>query len=212
MKVIITGTTGYVGEGVMHACLDDDRIEKVLSVSRRPLGFSHPKLEEYIVEDFMSLAPGDPKLQGYNAVYFCAGISSVGISMDKYRVICYDIPLHFADVLENRDRIVFTYVSGMGTSVWNPMKWSRIKTATEKALCQRDFRGFYSFRVALMYPHPRQQFRKEFQKATRKAYKLSNLLGLANRIVDVARAMISLTERPVSEKYIGVRDVKRLAE
>ena len=69
MKIIITGTTGYVGEGVMLACLDNPEIEKVLSVSRRPCGHTHPKLEEYIVPNFMELEPGDPKLQGYDAVF-----------------------------------------------------------------------------------------------------------------------------------------------
>ena len=79
MKIIITGTTGYVGEGVMLACLDNPEVEKVLSVSRRPTGHTHPKLEEYIVPDFIALEPGDPKLQGYDAVFFIAGISSVGL-------------------------------------------------------------------------------------------------------------------------------------
>ena len=84
MKVIITGTTGYVGEGVMLACLDNSEIEKVLSVSRRPCGHSHPRLEEYIVRDFMTLEAGDPQLQGYDAVFFIAGISSVGLKEEQY--------------------------------------------------------------------------------------------------------------------------------
>jgi len=211
MKVIVTGTTGYVGEGIMHACLDDARIEKVLSVSRRPLGYSHSKLEEYIVPNFMTLQPGDSKLQGYDAVYFCAGISSVGISMDEYRVICEDIPVHFAEVVGPKDRMVITYVSGMGTSDYNLQKWSRIKTRTEHALMTMGFRGAYGFRVALMYPHERQQFRQEFQAATKKAYRLSRFLGLANTITEVAQAMIALTENPASKKYIGVRDVRKLS-
>lgn len=211
MKVIITGTTGYVGEGIMHACLDDPRIEKVLSVSRKPVGFSHPRLEEYIVPDFMALTPGDERLQGYDAVYFCLGISSVGISMADYKVICQDIPLHFASCINDPSKVVFTYVSGMGTSKLNPMTWSRIKTGTEQALLKAGFRGFYSFRVALMYPHPRQQFRKEFQDATKKAYRMSRFFGLANTITEVARAMISLTSEPVSKVFISVRDVLRLS-
>lgn len=211
MKVIVTGTTGYVGEGVMHACLDDGRVEKVLSVSRHPLGYSHPKLEEYIVPDFMALQPGDPMLQGYDAVYFCAGISSVGISMDDYKVICGDVPVHFAEVVGQKENMIITYVSGMGTSDWNPQKWSRIKTRTEHAMMAMGFRGAYGFRVALMYPHERQQFRQEFQTATKKAYRISRFFGLANTITEVAQAMIALTENPIAKKYIGVHDVKRLS-
>ena len=78
MRVIITGATGYVGEGVLMECLNNPEIDKVLSVSRRPCGHQSPKLEEYIINDFMELKDGDPRLQGFDAVFFCAGISSVG--------------------------------------------------------------------------------------------------------------------------------------
>lgn len=212
MKVIITGTTGYVGEGVMHACLDDVRIDKVLSVSRKPLGYSHPKLEEYIVPDFMALQPGDPQLQGYDAVYFCAGISSVGIDMAQYKIICQDIPVHFAQVVGPHENMIFTYVSGGGTSDTNPQEWAKIKSRTEHLLQEMGFRGAYGFRPMLMYPHPRQRFRKSFQVGTKIMYPLSWLLGMTNPIIDVARAMISLTLNPIPQPYIGIRDIRHLAK
>lgn len=112
MKVIITGTTGYVGEGVMLACLDNPEIEKVLSVSRRTCGHSHPKLEEYIVPDFMELPAGDPKLQGYDAVFFIAGISSVGL----------------------KENMTFVYLSGAGNYKSTTQMWVRIKKSTEDAV------------------------------------------------------------------------------
>ena len=77
MKIILTGATGFVGEGVLLACFDREDIEKVLSVSRRPCKISHPKLEEYIVGDFMSLPTNAPNLQGYDACFFCAGKSNI---------------------------------------------------------------------------------------------------------------------------------------
>lgn len=123
MKVIITGTTGYVGEGVMLACLDNPEIEKVLSVSRRTCGHSHPKLEEYIVPDFMELPAGDPKLQGYDAVFFIAGISSVGLKEEQYVGISHDIPLHFV-----------VYLSGAGNYKSTTQMWVRIKKSTEDAV------------------------------------------------------------------------------
>ena len=83
MKIILTGATGFVGEGILLACLDRPEVEKVLSVSRRPCEISHPKLEEYIVEDFMTLPVDDPKLQGYDACFFCAGKSNIGMSKDE---------------------------------------------------------------------------------------------------------------------------------
>ena len=100
MKVIVTGATGYVGEGVLLECLNNPEIEKVLSVSRRPCGHVHPKLEEYLVKDFMKLEAGDTKLMGYDTVFFCAGISSVGMKEEPYKVISHDIPHRFAQIVQ----------------------------------------------------------------------------------------------------------------
>ena len=99
MKIILTGATGFVGEGILLACLDRPEVEKVLSVSRRPCEISHPKLEEYIVEDFMTLPVDDPKLQGYDACLFCAGKSNIGMSKEDYYHLSYEITMHFAKAI-----------------------------------------------------------------------------------------------------------------
>ena len=119
MKVILTGATGDVGEGVLLAMLDDNRTEKVLSVGRRPCGHSHAKLEEYIVPDFMQLEAGDERLAGYDVVFFIAGITSVGTPKDAYRLISHDIPVHFASVMPDKERMSFIYLSGAGTTGLN---------------------------------------------------------------------------------------------
>lgn len=80
MKVIVTGATGMVGEGVMLACLENPAVERVLSVSRRPSGHTHPKLEECLVPDFRELGAVEGQLAGYDACFYCAGVSSVGMS------------------------------------------------------------------------------------------------------------------------------------
>lgn len=96
-----------MGEGVLLECLDNPGIEKVLSVSRRPCGHFHPKLEEYLVEDFMQLEAGDEKLRGYDAVFFCAGISSIGMKEEQYKVISHDIPLKFAQIVDPKEKMTF---------------------------------------------------------------------------------------------------------
>ena len=151
MKVILTGATGYVGEGVLLECLDNPLVEKVLSVSRRPCGHMHPKLEEYLTEDFMALRAGDPMLQGYDAVFFCAGISSVGKKEEQYKVISHDIPLHFADIVGPRERMTFIYVSGAGNYNHTDQMWVRVKKSTEDALGRKGFKGAYNFRPAIMW-------------------------------------------------------------
>ncbi|HLX66826.1 MAG TPA: hypothetical protein VKR41_07510, partial [Puia sp.] len=85
LSVILTGSTGMVGEGVLLACLDHPDVEKILVINRRPLGRSHPKLLEIIHSDFFNLAPIEPQLAGYNACFFCLGVSSVGMKKEDYR-------------------------------------------------------------------------------------------------------------------------------
>lgn len=139
MKVIATGATGYVGEGVLQECLNNKEVETVLSISRKPCGHSHPKLEEYPVPDFMELEEDDVKLQGYDAVFFCAGISSVGMSEDQYRVISHDIPLHLAEILPDKEKMTFIYVSGAGNYNNTKQMWVRVKKSTEDAIVAMPF-------------------------------------------------------------------------
>src|SRR6478735_7534425 len=99
LKVIITGTTGMVGEGVLLHCLNDPAVEKVLSVSRKSAGHTHPKLTEMLVPDFLKLDAFESQLSGYDACFYCAGISSAGMNEADYTRITYDTPVHFATVL-----------------------------------------------------------------------------------------------------------------
>ena len=132
MKIILTGATGYVGEGVMLELLRAPQVEKVLSVSRRSVRIDEyscltdaekQKLEEYIVSDMMALEAGDPHFVGYDAVYFIAGITSIGAAEDVYRRISYEIPTHFADIMPEKDKMTYIYLSGAGTNP-NGKQWS----------------------------------------------------------------------------------------
>ena len=114
MKVILTGATGYVGEGVLLELLRTPEVEKVLSVGRRSVEIDKyecltadekGKFEEYIVSDLMDLNAGDERFKGYDAVYFIAGISSIGMAEDAYRRISYDIPTHFADIMPDKEKM-----------------------------------------------------------------------------------------------------------
>src|SRR5215217_3706232 len=111
IKAIITGATGMVGEGVLIECLNHPDVEQVLVLNRKPGGVSHPKLREIIHADFFNLAPIEPQLIGYNACFFCLGVSSVGMGEEDYRRITYDLTLNTAQVLatSNPD-MTFCYV------------------------------------------------------------------------------------------------------
>ena len=84
INAIITGTTGMVGEGVLMEALIHPDVEKVLVINRRSCGVTHPKLTEILHADFLDLSQVSEKLVGYNACFFCLGVSSVGMKEDVY--------------------------------------------------------------------------------------------------------------------------------
>src|SRR5580704_4618639 len=137
IKVIITGATGMVGEGVLFECLKNPKLSEVLIVNRRPYPLTHKKLKELIVPDFFQLDNFAADITGYDACFFCAGISSVGMKEDKYTQVTYDTTLAFARALLAHNRsISFTYVSGSQTdsSEKGRLMWARVKGRTENDL------------------------------------------------------------------------------
>ena len=214
MKVIITGTTGYVGEGVMLACLDNPEIEEVLSVSRRATGKEHKKLKEALVNDFLSIPENDPRLQGYDAVFFCMGVSSMGMSEEAFSIACHDIPVQFAKCVGPKKNMSFIYVTGGGAEVKPDSKimWARVKGRTEYDLAQMGFRGTYGFRVGIMKPYTGQTTKPQMIRMSRLFYPLMRPLGMGNTIQEVARAMIACTKGLYNHSIVKVRDVKQLAK
>ena len=135
IKIIITGSTGMVGEGVLFECLENDAVSEILIINRRHYELQHPKLKELIVPDFFQLNQFADHIKGYDGCFFCAGISSVGMKEKKFTHITYDTTLTFAKtILENNRGIVFTYVSGAHTdsSEKGRIMWARVKGKTGK--------------------------------------------------------------------------------
>ena len=111
INAIITGATGMVGEGVLEECLRHPDVEKILVLNRRPCGVTHNRLTEILHSDFLDLSPVADKLKGYNACFFCLGVSSVGMKEDKYNLLTYTLTMHVAEILakQNPD-MTFCYV------------------------------------------------------------------------------------------------------
>ena len=149
IKTIITGSTGMVGEGVLHECLQHPDVESVLVINRKPCGIIHDKLKEIILKDFFDLSQIENQLSGYNTCYFCAGVSSVGKKEDEYKRITYDLTMNFAKtLLRLNPEMVFTYVSGVGTDNTEKGRsmWGRVKGKTENDLLKLPFKAAYMFR------------------------------------------------------------------
>jgi nucleoside-diphosphate-sugar epimerase len=155
IKVIITGATGMVGEGVLFECLQNENVKEVLIISRKHYACDHSKLKELIVPDFFQLDQFADSIQGYDACFFCAGVSSVGMKEDKYTYITYDTTLSFAKtLLTYNPNMVFIYVSGSLTdsSEKGKLMWARVKGKTENDLNKLPFKTEYNFRPGVMLP------------------------------------------------------------
>lgn len=155
IKAVITGATGMVGEGVLHECLKHPDVESVLVINRKLCGVKHQKLIEIIHEDFFDLSPIENHLAGYNACYFCAGVSSIGNNEEEYSHITYDLTLNFAEtLLKLNHEMTFCYVSGVGTDSTEKGRsmWARVKGKTENDLLKLGFKDAYMFRPGYIQP------------------------------------------------------------
>lgn len=152
MKVLLLGASGMVGQGVLRACLDDDRVERVLAVVRAPLAVTDPKLEQVVLADLLRLSTVADRLEGVDATLCCVGVSAAGMSEDRYRSLTFDLTLSMArTVAEVAPGSVFIYVTGAGTDDTgrSRMMWARVKGATENALRELPLRTFF-FRPGFM--------------------------------------------------------------
>ncbi len=215
MKVIITGATGMVGEGVLLECLADPGIERVLVVARRSCQHTHPKLTELLVPDFRNLLSVEPQLTGYDACFYCAGVSSVGMKEPEYTAITYDTPLHFAETLARLNPgMVLVHVSGAHTDGTEQGKvmWARVKGKAENALARLPFKAVYNFRPSLMKPTPGQLHIKGSYKALLVFYPVLNLFFPGLPLSEVARAMLNAVRFGAPKTVLEAKDMKALAQ
>lgn len=213
IKVILTGATGMVGEGVLIECLENPSVLEVLSVSRKPSGKKHAKLKEYIVTDFLKNNLDDSVLKGYDACFFCAGISSVGMSEEEYTKITYDTTLHFAKaVLKQNPEMVFNYVSGKHTdgSESGKLMWARVKGKTENDLKRLGFKAVYNFRPGFMKPVDGQIHVKWFFKPFIWFFPIL-LPSQSLTLHQVGRAMIHAVQKGYPTSILEIQDIKNLA-
>jgi len=155
MRVIIFGATGMVGQGVLRECLIDPGIARVLVVGRSPTGVRDPKLAEIIHDDFLNYSAIEAQLTGYDACFFCLGVSSIGMSEERYRHLTYDLTLAAATTLARLNpQMTFTYVTGAGTdsTEQGPRMWARVKGKTENDLLKLPFKAAYMFRPGAIQP------------------------------------------------------------
>jgi uncharacterized protein YbjT (DUF2867 family) len=216
IRAIITGTTGMVGEGVMHQCLQHPDVEAVLIINRKPSGYLHPKLKEIVHANFFDLSAIEDQLSGYNACYFCLGISSVGISKDDYYKTTYTLTLNVAQTLvkQNPD-MTFCYVSGAGTdSKEKGTGWAAVKGKTENDLMKLPFKQVFAFRPGFIKPIKGLSKTHSFYKYINWLYPIGRALYPAGftTLQELAQAMINITKQGYPAKVIEGKDIITLAK
>ena len=216
LKVILTGATGMVGEGVLFECLEHLAIAQVLVVNRKPYSAKHPKLKECIVPDFLNLDGVAGQLTGYDACFYCAGISSRGMNEANYSRITYDTTMHFAQKLAGLNpQMTFCHVSGSLTdsSEKGRVMWARVKGKTENALMRLPFKKIYNFRPGFMRPTPGQQNVKPYWRAISSLYPLLRLLfpNQVNTMRQVGLAMINSVLKGYPKQVLEIKDINSLA-
>jgi len=213
IKVIITGATGMVGEGVLLECLESPEVEEVLILNRKHYSRSHPKLKEIIVPDFFDLSAVHNQLKGYNACFFCAGVSSLGMKEAEYTHLTYDLTLSVAQFLSQiNPEMTFTYVSGSHTDSTEKgrLMWARVKGKTENDLSKLPFKAEYNFRPGVMLPFEGQQNWKGIYKFIGKAIQFFAPKKVLT-MEEVGRAMINAVLTGYSKPVLEIDDIKRLA-
>ena len=220
IRAIITGSTGMVGKGVLLECLDSPIVESVLVINRKTIGIKHEKLTEITHTDFYDLSPVEAQLKGYNACYFCLGVSSFRMSEADYTKVTHDLTLHFAETVLRMNRgMTFTYVSGVGTDSSEKSKtmWARVKGRTENDLLKMPFKAAFMFRPGYIQP----------MKGIKSATKLYNALYVVFKplypllkaispngitsTVQLGLAMINVTLEGHEKKVLHAKEINELA-
>jgi len=213
IKVIITGASGMVGEGVLYECLQNNDVEEILVVGRRSCGYTHPKLKEIVHSNLYDLSPIEDQLKGYNACFFCLGMSSVGVKEPEFTKVTYDLTMHFATTLSklNPDA-TFCYISGSGTNANGKLMWQRVKGKTENDLTKLPLK-VYNFRPGIIKP----------TKGLKNILSLYKWMGWMLPIIktfapksivtlkQIGDAMINVTKKGYEKSIIEVKDIIALA-
>jgi uncharacterized protein YbjT (DUF2867 family) len=216
IKVIIFGATGMVGEGVLHEALKHSDVESILVIGRRSCNVKHKKLKELLHKDFFNYSTIGKHLRGFNACFFCLGVSSVGMNEQDYSRITYDLTMQAARTLSgfNPD-MTFCYISGTGTDSTEKSRsmWARVKGKTENHLTMLPFKAVYFFRPGLMKPTKGQKNVKPLFKVLGLLYPLWKVISPKNvcTLEEVGIAMIQATIYGYTKQILENKDIAQVA-
>ena len=218
MKVIVFGATGMVGQGVLRECLRDGDVTEVLTVGRSATGQPHPKLRELVHKDFLDFSTIEKDITGYDACFFCLGVSSIGMDAERYRHLTYDITLAAARPLARLNPgMTFVYVTGASTDSTEQgrVMWARVKGKTENDLLKLPFKAAYMFRPGAIQPLHGVRSKTAWVQAI---YVITGpLLSFLHQVApnfvttteEVGRAMLSVAKRGYPRPILEMEDIHK---
>jgi len=217
IRVIITGATGMVGEGVLMESLLFPDVEEVLVINRKPCGVIHPKLTEIIHKDFFNIAPIADRLKGFNVCFFCLGVSSVGMKEELYYSLTYTLTMHIAGILSQQNTdMTFCYISGAATDSTEKgrLNWARVKGKTENDLMKLPFKKAYAFRPGFLEPSKDAKNIKPLFRVLLVLIPLVRLLApnSVTTLKELGLAMIKSALDGYEKPILEVTDIKALAK
>jgi len=220
LKIILFGATGMVGQGVLRECLLDGEIEGVLAIGRTATGQTHEKLRELVRKDMFNYADIEEQLRGYDACFFCLGVTSAGMKEADYRHLTYDLTLAAGEALARVDPgMIFIYVSGTGTdsSARGRSMWARVKGATENGLLRLPLAA-YMFRPGVIQPMHGERSKTGLYRVmyVMTGWVIPVLIRVFPKYVTtterMGRAMIEVAKHGAAKKVLETRDINDLAQ
>ena len=217
IKAILTGATGMVGEGVLHECLQHDDVEQIVVVGRKSCGITHPKLKEIIHQDFYDLSAIENQLAGYNACFFCLGVSSVGKKEADFYNPTYTLTMNFASTLSKQNSdMTFCYISGAGTDSTEKGRtmWARVKGKTENDLMKLPFKKVYNFRPGIIKPTKGLKNTLSFYKYLGWLLPVIKLFApnFVSSLKELGIAMINAVTKGYEKQILEVKDIVALSK
>ncbi|GFZ78790.1 epimerase [Aquaticitalea lipolytica] len=217
MRVIITGSTGMVGKGVLLECIDDARVENILLINRSSITMSHPKIKEIIHKDFTDFSTIQNEFASYDACFHCMGVSSAGISEEVYYKLTYTISEALVNTIYDANpNMLFTYVSGAGTdsSEQSNTMWARVKGKTENMILNKGFKDAYAFRPGAILPErgvkSKTKLYNLFYSITKPIFPLLKRMKSVTTTSRIGQAMINLYNNPQSLKHLEGADINKV--
>ncbi|MCX6149342.1 MAG: epimerase [Ignavibacteriales bacterium] len=216
IKAIIFGATGMVGEGVLLQAIQNPDVESVLVIGRRSCEIKHNKLMELIHNNFYNYTNIEYSLAGYNACFFCLGVSSVGKNEVEYNRITFELTMQAATTLSKLNpEMTFCYISGLGTDSTEAgrVMWARVKGKTENQLKTLPFKAVYLFRPGFIKPIEGQRNIKSYYKVLGYVYPLLKIVfpNLGCKLEDVGNAMIQVSKDGYSKQILENKDIDQIA-